>query len=89
MERIDLNEIFNDDGTWDIMPSEIVEALKVAYFELDNQQIRIDALVELFDNLRHTQQSLQDIAQRIQTLQMQPFWSHKMIAELAEPILRD
>ena len=35
MERIVLDDIFDDDGKWAIMPSEVVEALKKAYHELD------------------------------------------------------
>ena len=89
MKRIDLNDIFDDEGKWAIMPSEIVEALKQAYFELDNQQARIDGLAEIFLDILDVQTELQDIAQRVNTLQMQPFFTHKLIAELVEPILRD
>jgi len=89
MKRIDLNDIFDDEGKWAIMPSEIVEALKEAYFELDNQQARIDGLAEIFLDILDVQTELQDIAQRVNTLQMQPFFTHKLIAELVEPILRD
>ena len=88
-ERIDLNEIFNDEGTWAIMPSEIVEALKKAYFELDVQQAKIDGLAEIFGEIKSAQEEMQDIARRLNTLQMQPFFTHKLIAELVEPILRD
>ena len=88
-ERIDLNEIFNDEGTWAIMPSEIVEALKKAYFELDVQQAKIDGLAEIFGEIKSAQEEMQDIARRLNTLQMQPFFTHKLIAELVEPVLRD
>ena len=89
MKRIDLNDIFDDEGKWAIMPSEIVEALKQAYFELDNQQARIDGLAEIFHDIMAAQKEMHDIAQRLNTLKMQPFFTHKLIAELAEPILRD
>lgn len=89
MKRIDLNEIFDNDGKWVIMPSEIVEALKEAYFELDNQQVKIDGLAEIFSEIQSAQKEMQDIAQRLNTLQMQPFFTHKLIAELVEPIYRE
>lgn len=89
MERIVLDDIFDDDGKWAIMPSEIVEALKNAYHELDTQQAKIDQLGEIFSEIQSAQREMQDIAQRLNTLQMQPFFTHKLIAELVEPILRD
>tara|TARA_B100000963_G_C22640769_1_gene680310 strand:+ start:20890 stop:21159 length:270 start_codon:yes stop_codon:yes gene_type:complete len=89
MERIVLDDIFDDDGKWAIMPSEIVEALKNAYHELDKQQAKIDQLAEIFSEIQSAQREMQDIANRLNTLQMQPFFTHKLIAELVEPILRD
>jgi hypothetical protein len=78
MKRIELNDIFDDNGKWAILPSTIVEALREAYYELDVQQAKIDQLAEMHD-----------IAQRLNILQMQPFFTHKLIAELTSPILRD
>lgn len=89
MERIVLDDIFDDDGKWAMMPSEIVEALKNAYHELDTQQAKIDQLAEIFSEIQSAQKEMQDIARRLNTLQMQPFFTHKLIAELVEPILRD
>ncbi len=89
MKRIELNDIFDDDGKWAIMPSEIVEALKEAYYELDVQQAKIDGLAEIFSEIQNAQKEMQDIARRLNTLQMQPFFTNKLIAELVEPILRD
>ena len=89
MERIVLDDIFDDDGKWAIMPSEVVEALKKAYHELDTQQLKIDALIEIFDDLQETQKLLQEISRKTEEMVHQPFWSHKLIAELAEPKLRD
>ena len=89
MERIVLDDIFDDDGKWAIMPSEIVEALKNAYHELDTQQAKIDQLAEIFSEIQDAQREMQDIALRLNSLRMQPFFTHKLIAELVEPILRD
>ncbi len=57
--------------------------------ELAVQQGRIDGLAEIFGEIQSVQNEMQDIAKRLNTLQMQPFFTHKLIAELVEPILRD
>ena len=57
--------------------------------ELAAQQGRIDGLAEIFGEIQSVQNEMQDIAKRLNTLQMQPFFTHKLIAELVEPILRD
>ena len=57
--------------------------------ELAAQQGRIDGLAEIFGEIQSVQNEMQDIARRLNTLQMQPFFTHKLIAELVEPILRD
>ncbi len=57
--------------------------------ELVIQQGRIDGLAEIFGEIQSVQMEMQEIARRLNTLQMQPFFTHKLIAELVEPILRD
>ena len=57
--------------------------------ELAAQQGRIDGLAEIFGEIQSVQNEMQDIARRLNTLQMQPFFTHKLIAELVEPILQD
>jgi hypothetical protein len=89
MKRIELNDIFDDNGKWAILPSTIVEALREAYYELDVQQAKIDQLAEIFSEIQSTHKEMHDIAQRLNILQMQPFFTHKLIAELTSPILRD
>ena len=89
MKRIELNDIFDDNGKWAILPSTIVEALREAYDELNVQQAKIDQLAEIFSEIQSAQKEMQDIARRLDTLQMQPFFTHKLIAELTSPIFRD
>ena len=48
------------------MPSEIVEALKQAYLELDIQQAKIDGLAEIFHDIMDAQKEIHDIAQAIE-----------------------